>query len=408
MNRLRIRAYNVQFGDAILVSFPDRGPGGVEKIKHILIDVGNVLFKKRGGADDVFKPVVEDVLRELDGEPLDLYVMTHEHLDHVQGLRYAESKLYRGYDDELKDKLSPKFTWMTKSSQPGYYDEHEQAKKKSLMLRGIYDKIDGYMDALSASGAELSPMVQALWLNNNYRKTQDCVDYIARISDNPCYVYRGFETEGHHPFEEARLEIWAPEENTAVYYSNYRPVTMNLGVAPTLEGELPTITDIDPPPGVYAGAFYNLLNMRKGYMENLLAIDKAANNTSVVFALEWRGVRLLFTGDAEVKSWKMMEGNDMLKPVDFLKISHHASHTGTPDPDLMIKIIPPEEGKMKCGLVTTWEGTYPGVPDGPTLDRLGERCKELHILYQRAKIKTGEHLDVFFEPEQLGSGRSAS
>jgi hypothetical protein len=396
MDRLRVRAYNVQFGDAVLVSFPDRGPEGDEKVRHLLIDVGNVLFKKKGGADDAFKPVVEDVLKELDDEPLDLYVMTHEHLDHVQGLRYAESKLYVDHDDQFKEKISPRFAWLTKSSQPGYYDEHEDAKRKNLMFQGIYDEIDGYMQALSATGAELSPMAEALWLNNNYRKTQDCVDYIAGISDDPRYVYRGFETEGHHPFEEAKIEIWAPEENTAEYYSNYRPMTMDLGVTPTQEGEAPAITDVDPPPGVYAGAFYNLLNMRRGYMENLLAIDKAANNTSVVFALEWRGVRLLFTGDAEVKSWKMMEGNEVLKPVDFLKISHHASHTGTPDPDLLNKIIPPEEGKMKCGLVSTWEGTYSGVPDGPTLDLLRERCEELHLLHK--KTKTGEHLDVFFEP----------
>ena len=59
--------------------------------RHILIDVGNVTG--HGGDVDVFKPVLEDIFRELDGQPLDLYVMTHEHMDHVKGLLYAQDKL---------------------------------------------------------------------------------------------------------------------------------------------------------------------------------------------------------------------------------------------------------------------------------------------------------------------------
>jgi glyoxylase-like metal-dependent hydrolase (beta-lactamase superfamily II) len=41
---------------------------------------------KEGGSDEVFEPVIDDILAKLGGEPLDLYLMTHEHLDHVQGL----------------------------------------------------------------------------------------------------------------------------------------------------------------------------------------------------------------------------------------------------------------------------------------------------------------------------------
>ncbi len=75
---LHIRTYNVRFGDAILISVPDRDPATNKMTtRHILIDVGNVL-NKEGGEDTVFKPVVDDVIREFDGRPLDLYVMTHE------------------------------------------------------------------------------------------------------------------------------------------------------------------------------------------------------------------------------------------------------------------------------------------------------------------------------------------
>lgn len=66
MDTLRVRAYNVLFGDAILTSLPDRNPSGNVETRHILIDVGNVLFKAKGGADHVFKPVMENILEVLD------------------------------------------------------------------------------------------------------------------------------------------------------------------------------------------------------------------------------------------------------------------------------------------------------------------------------------------------------
>ncbi len=402
MDKLRVRAYNVQFGDAILVSFPELIPEGGEETRHMLIDVGNVLFKSKGGEDDVFEPVFEDILKELDGTPLDLYIMSHEHLDHVQGLRYAESKLYTGGEDEFKEKLRPRYAWLTKSSEPGYYDDHKDARVKHLQLRGVYDQIDGYMNALSASGEELNPIAQALWLNNNYRKTQDCVDYIADVAEQTCYVHRGFDTGGHSPFTEAKMEIWGPEENTAEYYSSFRPTMMDLGVMPASEGEPPTLTEPEPPPGVYTGAFYDLLNMRKGYVDNLLAIDKAANNTSVVLALEWRGNRLLFTGDAEEKSWKIMERHDALKPVDFLKVSHHASVNGTPSPEILRNLLRHEGEKIRSGLVCTWEGTYSGVPDEATLQKLADHCQNLHNLHEEKE--TGKYIDIFFEPVEEKEG----
>src|SRR5687768_11266938 len=103
MDALRVRAYNVRFGDAILVTVPDRDPAtGTVTKRHILIDVGNVLSGE-GGEDVVFKPAVDDIIAELGGKPLDLYVMTHEHLDHIQGLYYVASKTYPG--DQFAQKL---------------------------------------------------------------------------------------------------------------------------------------------------------------------------------------------------------------------------------------------------------------------------------------------------------------
>lgn len=407
MDKIRIRAYNVLFGDAFLVTFPEKNPNGTVEPRNILVDVGNLL--RKGGSDKVFKPVVEDVLRELNGKPLDLYVMTHEHLDHVQGLSYAEEKLYTGADDELAKKLKTRYTWLTASAEEGYYEKHPKANEKRLEFAATYKEIDKFMRALEA---EVSSTARSLWLNNS-DKTKNCVKYLKGIGENTFYVSRNvkcyeeedFDPNECHPFSEARIEIWAPEEDTSTYYSKARIVPMSLGLTESSNGrgKRPSLTDVFPPAGVDAGAFYNLVNMRRGgYFDNLLSIDKAANNTSVVFCLEWRGFRLLFPGDAEDRSWKIM--NDLpppgvLKAVHFLKISHHGSHTGTPEQTILEKILPQarvDDKPRKALLSTTKEQVYPNVPDPKTVDLIRQRCDEF---YEVDELDLGKYVDIEFEAE---------
>jgi beta-lactamase superfamily II metal-dependent hydrolase len=401
MDKIRVRAYNVLFGDAFLITFPEKNPNGTAETRNILIDVGNF------GSDKVFKPVIEDVLRELNGRSLDLYVMTHEHLDHVQGLLYAKEKLFPGADDELAKKLKTRYTWLTASSEEGYYEKHPQAKKKLDEFDAAYREIDKFMRALDA---EVSSTARALWLNNS-AKTKNCVKYLKTLSEDTFYVSRArarnkqgvFDPNDCHPFAEARLEVWAPEEDTSTYYSKTRMMPMSLGVTNPSNGsrERASLTDVYPPPGVDAGAFYNLVKMRRnGHFDNLLAIDKAANNTSVVFSLDWRGVRLLFPGDAEQESWKIMNKlyPPVLKPVHFLKMSHHGSQTGTPEQTILNKILPlaKADNKPRKAVLSSKEGVYENVPDPKTVDLIKQRCDDF---YEVDDLEGGKYVDIEFEEE---------
>lgn len=362
MATLRVRAYNVRFGDAVLVTVPDRTDGAVVE-RRILIDVGNVLGGA-GGIDAVFEPVVDDVLAQLDGRSLDLYVMTHEHLDHVQGLPHAAAKLGKTIPVE--------YAWLTASAQPGYYRRFPDARRKRLEAREAYRAIARFFtDAMPA----IPDIVRAFLANNNPASTDECVKYLRRLAKRTTYVYRGRDLRGAHPFHEASFEVWAPERDTADYYGRFRPMALTARSGVTAGGR-PARSPV-PPPGVDAGSFYNLVELRRrGLWDNLLAIDQAANNTSVVFCLEWRGWRLLFPGDAEVRSWKTMRREQVLKPVHVLKVSHHGSHNGTPDGEVFDTVLPeaPPDGRARFAVVSTHRGTYEGVPHEPTERRIQTRC----------------------------------
>lgn len=385
---LRIRTYNVRFGDAILVTVPDKGV-----TRHLLIDVGNVL-NKAGGDDTVFKPVIEDILKQLNGRPLDLYVMTHEHLDHAQGLYYAATKLYVG--DELKNKLKVQYAWLTASAAPDYYDRFEEAekqkkKKKKELYEQAYDRIERHLAALPARQAEA---FQLIMLNNDPRKTDECVGYLRNLAPKKrtFYVHRTFNTKGKHPFKEAKFEIWAPEEDSSDYYKSLLPMALVEGAAPDVAAGRAL-----PPAGVDAGAFYDLVDARaNGFSDAILAIDKAANNTSVVFTLTWRKHTLLFAGDAELGSWRKMHEQNVFRPVDFLKVSHHGSHNGTPAEALLEVFMPLDAAakKKRQAVVSTWEKTYSGIPHSPTNSKIACRCTLKSMLDPKHKDKL--YIDTVF------------
>jgi len=380
--RLRVRTYNVRFGDAILVTIPEDG-----KRRHLLIDVGNVL-NKEGGDDTVFKPVIEDVLKELDGQPLDLYVMTHEHLDHVQGLYYAASKIFP--EGELKKRLKVQYAWLTASAAPDYYERFGNAKKKKNLYFKAYDGIARQMAALPAARAEA---FAALMANNNPSATGQCVEFLRGLAppNRTHYVFRGFDTKGKHSFKHAKFEIWAPEEDASDYYRSLLPMALD-GAGPAGAA---AVEPSNPPAGVDAGAFHDLVQARaNGFVDSILAIDKAANNTSIVFALKWKKWTLLFAGDAELGSWKMMHEKGVLEPVDFLKVSHHGSHNGTPSEETLDQFMPRDaKAKQRKAVISTWDKTYSGIPHSPTNNKLGCRCKLSSILDNRQV----RYIDTVFE-----------
>lgn len=355
--KVRVRLYNILLGDAILVTIPTRPK------QHILIDVGN---KPAGvGANkSLFEPILRNIIEELDGRPLDLYISTHEHMDHVQGLLYASEKL----EIDIKETLKPQYVWMSGSAHPDYYETHEEAKKKrSLALAAYSQAFRFYM----SEQRTVPPFIQTLLDLNDSASTGKCVDYLRTLApDNTYYVDRSTDLTGKHALEGATISIWAPEEDTSVYYGRFQPLAIREGDASIAA----IAAGLTPPPGVDAGAFYNLVRMRNDIGETLLQIDKAANNTSIVFCLEWNGKKLLFSGDAEERSWAEMNKQGVLEPVHFLKISHHGSHNGTPKLEILDQIFPKKWKGKRHAAISTCTGAYSGMPDEETLKEIAERA----------------------------------
>ncbi len=364
-SNLVVYAYNVLFGDAVLVKVPDEG-----RDKFMLIDVGNV-FRGAGGQDPVLKTVIDDVHARSGGH-IDLYVMTHEHMDHVQGLLYAADQGSRLQIDNV---------WMTASAAPDYYDEdkHPEARRKREALRMALAAV-----RLRLHRADLEA-IESLLAINDWDSTARCVEFIRGAGvQSPQYVFRGANPP--MPFREATLRILGPEEDTSEYYGSVKAKLEEPREGERMPDQPPGRPL--PLPGIDGGAFYDLFEcMNSGLTESLFTIDRAANNTSIVIELTWRNRRLLFAGDAEQKSWLLMSRNADLRPVDFLKVGHHGSSNATPPPGILDLVLPPSRRSKAVALVSTCLDIYNGVPDGHTLDLIRERTRKV---YSTLDVAPGE------------------
>lgn len=333
-DKILIRTYKVGCGDCVFVRIPDS-----DRLYHILIDCGNFF----GDSSSELKAAMTDV-ETLLNDPLvvpedqrgklDLLVATHQHWDHIKGFEAAIDTFKRVKIDRI---------WLTIGMKKDHPQTHQlqalqcQAEKTFARLR-------------SDPGLRLSPSLNAL-LEMMSMSTQEATnmlrDYLPMHHGiNVAYVYRGFEdslTDEEKKkylieFKDPtiRIKILAPENDIDGSYVGHAFAALK----DFEEGEncinslIPDNKRLEYPANISMRQFRQLKTQMM--YTSLLAASQSnevVNNTSVVLLLEWRNKRLLFPGDAEHHSWELMwqkEHTELSNPLNFLKVSHHGSHNGTP------------------------------------------------------------------------------
>jgi beta-lactamase superfamily II metal-dependent hydrolase len=392
---VRVRAYNVRFGDCVLVSF-DSGAGE----KHILIDFGNAPAQVRGdgGRNDVFAPVAKDLERRTD-KRIDLLVMSHEHLDHLEGF-YSERGVF--------DRFTFGEIWMSAMSAPDYYTRFPQCKPE---LRARFALLAA-AERWSREGRfqRLPEPVRALMANNVLAlSNKDRIDSLrGRVpKKNVRYLSRRTRAVGCKALgSQVKLEVLAPERDASVYYKSrgnhfWQGTAARLGAGDARVGPKPASRSPRAPSQIADDEFEALRDdIAELDMLDLLAIDKAANNTSLVLRITVGGKVLLFPGDAEGESWALMKQKKLLKPVDLLKLAHHGSMNGMPfdgQASVLADVLKPRKGTT--ALVSTCRGVYGDtreteIPHHALMDRLAQSCKKVWVTQDAAGFGEGFEITV--------------
>jgi len=316
---LTVRAYNVLFGDCILLSW-DEDDGR----HHAWVDFGNLL-------DDpnlLFDTVYDDVLARTGGR-LDLALVTHRHLDHLEGFYACRQRFARDFQ---VDRL-----W------------HAHV---TPALDNVFRLADQAMTALlpraTVSGeGELG----RLYRNNHELTTMDRMAEILRSfpAASAHAIHRRLDLRAERALppgmRRMRIQVLAPEEDSGRYL---RPLEEGLASRQALQRSFDALPAgasrpaIQPRQAYPQDPGYLFLpeladferlrrRLRTGGLETLAAVDKTRNNTSVVTRWTYdQTISLLLTGDAELMSWSIMDGNGVDFSADLLKVGHHGSINASP------------------------------------------------------------------------------
>jgi beta-lactamase superfamily II metal-dependent hydrolase len=321
-----VRMYNVGFGDAFLVTVPRRG-----RPWRMLVDCG---VHMHGAGDHALDSIVEDIIATVaadsDSRPrIDVVVATHRHRDHIAG-----------FDNERWHDVEVGEVWLPWVEDPEDADavalrNRQQAAALNLHTHfaagGDDDRADFVLNSLSND--------DAMWVLQN------------GFAGRPNRRYISAQGAKAHPLPGVRggcVYFLGPPRDPRNIAAMDPPKGQRwlgpagAGGASAASGEV--FPGFTVPAGDFARQHPHLVvddkllaSFREEPVDTLTAaslLDRAVNNTSVMFLLQVGDALLLFPGDAQWGAWQPLlddaDVRSLLTRTTLYKISHHGSHNGTP------------------------------------------------------------------------------
>src|SRR5205085_1770721 len=165
--------------------------------RHVLVDFGRA--PNDAPSLERFPAIAADIARQCKGH-LDLVIVTHEHLDHMEGF-YRERAVF--------DKMQVDQVWMGLPSHPDYYKKYAKARPE----KKIRDAVADFSRNAARNGLALHPAFRSL-LENNLANA-DRIDYLRKLGKKaPAYLARGRYGRAAAKWSKSiRIEVMAPEED---------------------------------------------------------------------------------------------------------------------------------------------------------------------------------------------------
>lgn len=342
---LRVRAYQVGFGDCFLLTF-QYATGN----RHVLMDFGSVRLPENAPKDQLMR-VAQDIRRVCGSDGLTAVVKTHRHRDHISGFATNTKNAPGKIIAELRPGLvlhpwteDPKASPDAESATGA--DRHAQAFVGRLAaMQAFADRVcTETQQLLARNSAEFKPELGFAGENNlpNDSAVRNLLN-MAPPEDHE-YLNCGMKTRlasllpgvkvwvlGPPTLKQSRAiqkesstnadEFWQLQKSTVTFdHSEY------FRGASEWKGD---------PPEPYRWFLRRADKVRTQQMLGLVRIlDKAMNNTSLILLFEVGGKRFLFPGDAQWENWSYALSQPRLKAlltkVTLYKVGHHGSRNATP------------------------------------------------------------------------------
>jgi beta-lactamase superfamily II metal-dependent hydrolase len=373
---VRIRMYNVGFGDCFLVTIP-----GSDRERRILIDCGSVSAGPRP-LSEVVKNIIRDTTDPDGIARIDVVIATHRHRDHISGFANAAWR-----NVEVGEVWMP---WTEDPTDPEARRIRDTQSRLALILQTRFTR---YLANPSISPIATAQVQQLDSLMLNALSNEAAMEML------------------HSGFKGRKRSRFLPDRDATgfSFETDVLPsVTVHV-LGPSRDPEV--IRDMDPPSGksylrIVDGldalpqpfrpawhipedqwtvmlpglALPTLTSDDRSKIRNLnsqmelnvaTSLDKAVNGTSLMLILKIGSKHLLFPGDAQWGTWqsalKDPDTRTLIKRATFYKVGHHGSHNATPK-----EYVEQVMGDEILSMCSTKQGTYNEVPREPLLASLVE------------------------------------
>jgi hypothetical protein len=378
-SKLRIRAYQVGFGDCFLLTFfYPQAKKPSDKERHVLMDFGSTGMPKGISPSEQMMKVAEDIkdVCNKKSKKLHLVVATHRHKDHISG--FSTAKDGKGTGDIIAG-LEPDLVLQPWTEEPEAKDPKLKGKGKGG-AKGAKHLVGGQEDPAQTQSLnalhlaslqamhEISESMKAEILhltdekkfkqqldnsvtdqiaflaNDNDLPNRSAVENLAGMAKNQ-YLHHGFPLNLSRQLPGVKVHVLGPptlEQHAEILKQKstdkdefwmLQAAAQNFwGLQAATGGLVKDFTAggsrLFPDAKIFKTSFPShdrwfirqLREMRGTQMLSLVRIlDKAMNNTSLILLFEVGGKKLLFPGDAQIENWEYALKRDKKNDLPLLK-----------------------------------------------------------------------------------------